>query len=168
MELLIGLKSLKDVGIFHRDIKPANFLYNPHTRKGIIIDFGLAEVDPTHQERFKAENRSLKRKPEKREYDLHLMLHNKLNDCLSSVGQNKIGTESYMPIESLLRHHRQCYESDIWPVGVILLSFVLRKYNPFNHITGQPLLDCKGKPVLDSKNTFLVYHLLQLATLLGK
>ena len=41
-ELLIGLKSLKDLGIYHRDIKPANFLYNPTTKKGMIIDFGLA------------------------------------------------------------------------------------------------------------------------------
>ena len=28
-ELLIGLKNLKDLGIYHRDIKPGNFLYNP-------------------------------------------------------------------------------------------------------------------------------------------
>jgi len=37
---------LKELGIFHRDIKPNNFLYNPDTKRGMIIDFGLAEVDP--------------------------------------------------------------------------------------------------------------------------
>lgn len=46
IELLIGLKNLKDLGIYHRDIKPGNFLYNPETKKGMIIDFGLAELDP--------------------------------------------------------------------------------------------------------------------------
>jgi cell division control protein 7 len=44
-ELLKAAKSLKDLGIIHRDIKPANFLYNPKIRKGILIDFGLSEID---------------------------------------------------------------------------------------------------------------------------
>jgi cell division control protein 7 len=44
-ELLKGLKNLKDLGIYHRDIKPGNFLYNIQTRQGMIIDFGLAEID---------------------------------------------------------------------------------------------------------------------------
>lgn len=48
-ELLIGLKNLKDLGIYHRDIKPGNFLYNPDTKRGMIIDFGLAEIDPKFQ-----------------------------------------------------------------------------------------------------------------------
>jgi len=37
---------LKDLGIYHRDIKPSNFLYDETTRKGVIVDFGLAEIDP--------------------------------------------------------------------------------------------------------------------------
>lgn len=36
---------MKDLGIFHRDIKPSNFLYNPKTKKGVLADFGLAEID---------------------------------------------------------------------------------------------------------------------------
>ena len=48
-ELLVGLKNLKELGIYHRDIKPGNFLYNPDTRRGMIIDFGLAEIDPKFQ-----------------------------------------------------------------------------------------------------------------------
>lgn len=49
MELLIGLKSLKEVGIYHRDIKPGNFLYNIQKKTGIIVDFGLAEIDESHE-----------------------------------------------------------------------------------------------------------------------
>lgn len=41
----MGLRNLKELGIYHRDIKPGNFLYNPDTKRGIIIDFGLAEID---------------------------------------------------------------------------------------------------------------------------
>ena len=44
--MLKGLKNLKDLGIFHRDIKPDNFLYDHQTKKGMIIDFGLSELDP--------------------------------------------------------------------------------------------------------------------------
>ena len=39
-----------------------------------------------------------------------------------------------MPLESILHHTNQSYQSDIWPVGVILLQFVVRKYNIFNNV----------------------------------
>lgn len=51
-ELLLGLKELKGLGIYHRDIKPGNFLYNQDTRRGLIIDFGLAEIDPRYLEQM--------------------------------------------------------------------------------------------------------------------
>jgi cell division control protein 7 len=42
---LKALLVLKQNGIYHRDVKPGNFLYNPETKKGILIDFGLSEID---------------------------------------------------------------------------------------------------------------------------
>lgn len=48
-ELLLGLKELKSLGIYHRDIKPGNFLYNIEKKRGLIIDFGLAEIDPLYK-----------------------------------------------------------------------------------------------------------------------
>lgn len=48
--MLKGVRTLKDLGIYHRDIKPQNFLYNRFTRKGVIIDYGLAEVDKNFYE----------------------------------------------------------------------------------------------------------------------
>ena len=30
-------------------MKPGNFLYDPESKRGMIIDFGLAEIDPKFQ-----------------------------------------------------------------------------------------------------------------------
>jgi cell division control protein 7 len=43
--LLTAVKHLADHGIMHRDIKPSNFLYDPDTRTGLLIDFGLSELE---------------------------------------------------------------------------------------------------------------------------
>ncbi len=43
LELLLALNKLKQKNVFHRDIKPENFLYNPKTKHGVLIDFGLAQ-----------------------------------------------------------------------------------------------------------------------------
>lgn len=43
-ELLLALKKLKDYGVVHRDLKYLNFLYNLKERRGILIDFGCAEI----------------------------------------------------------------------------------------------------------------------------
>ena len=56
------MKSLKDKGIYHRDIKPGNFLFNKEKKIGIIIDFGLAEVDKAYQDQLKLVDKSKMRK----------------------------------------------------------------------------------------------------------
>lgn len=44
-QILNAVKHLSDKGIVHRDIKPSNFLWDPKSKKGILIDFGLSEVE---------------------------------------------------------------------------------------------------------------------------
>lgn len=43
--LIKAIKQLADHGIMHRDIKPSNFLYDPDTKTGLLIDFGLSELE---------------------------------------------------------------------------------------------------------------------------
>jgi cell division control protein 7 len=42
--LLTAVDHLAEYGVMHRDIKPNNFLYDPATRTGLLIDFGLSEI----------------------------------------------------------------------------------------------------------------------------
>jgi cell division control protein 7 len=58
--LLLGLKGLKQAGIFHRDIKPGNFLYSRAQKRGVLVDFGLAELDLNYAKRLGKEIASLK------------------------------------------------------------------------------------------------------------
>ena len=43
--MLRAVEHLAKKGIMHRDIKPANFLYDKRTRSGLLIDFGLSELE---------------------------------------------------------------------------------------------------------------------------
>lgn len=43
--LLKAVEHLANHGIMHRDIKPANFLYDKESRTGLLIDFGLSELE---------------------------------------------------------------------------------------------------------------------------
>ena len=45
--LFEALAYIHHCGIIHRDLKPTNFLYNLRTRRGLLVDFGLAEYAPT-------------------------------------------------------------------------------------------------------------------------
>ena len=42
--MLNSVDHLAENGVMHRDIKPNNFLFDPKTRTGLLIDFGLSEI----------------------------------------------------------------------------------------------------------------------------
>ena len=75
------------------------------------------------------------------------------------TGKNRTGTESYAPLETVMRFGNQTYAADIWPVGVIFLQFVLRKNNIFNSVRIIQK-DC-------AKNHFFVNYIIQLASFYG-
>ena len=61
VSLFLGLEHVHGRKIIHRDVKPryftlalyplngSNFLFNPTTRQGVLVDFGLAEVIPVNE-----------------------------------------------------------------------------------------------------------------------
>ena len=86
--LLQAVKHLSDNGVIHRDIKPSNFLYDLKTQTGLLIDFGLSEieVDPNGRPKKYPENENVKRIA-----SLQRTLRIK----------NRQGTNGYMPPEAL-------------------------------------------------------------------
>jgi cell division control protein 7 len=153
-ELLNSIKIMKNLGIYHRDIKPGNFLYNPKEKKGILIDFGLSELDQEFFQKFQRQEKDNTAASAKIE------LYKNIFKCSKIVGTNKIGTESFMPLESIMRYKTQSYAVDIWPVGVIFLQFALRKYNIFNNVR------MMNKPQ-DVKNYYHITFIMELADIYG-
>ena len=142
-QLLEALCCLHAHGVTHRDVKPANFLYDPGERSGMLIDFGLAEVNPNFQPILP---------PAKTEAFLALKRLHKG----SKTGVR--GTRGFLAPECLFESECVTSAVDIWGVGVILLSFLSGRY-PFFRFSPA---SCVRK--LD----FRVQGLLQLALLWGR
>lgn len=114
-QLLSAVKHLADRGIVHRDIKPSNFLWDPKSKKGILIDFGLSEVE--------TDENSNPMKWEDNEIVQQIVeLQKKMNI------KNRTGTKGYMPPETIFSSPTQGSAVDIWAIGVIMLSFMMRRH----------------------------------------
>lgn len=100
-QLLSAVKHLSDHGIVHRDIKPTNFLWDPIDKKGILIDFGLSEVE--------TDENGEPRKNGDNEYVKNIVdLQKKMSI------KNRTGTKGYMPPESIFNSPNQGSAVDIW------------------------------------------------------
>ena len=171
-ELLLGLKQLKEIGVYHRDIKPANFLYNRQARRGIIVDFGLAELDWKFVEKvdttFKQYGSDID-EIDGEEYNRYMALkkakecYETIKDCLKSIGINKVGTESFVPLETIMEVKGQDYPSDMWPVGIILLQFISKRYTVFSNLK-IPMDQATTK----TKSTYYISFILELAIVFGE
>jgi cell division control protein 7 len=91
--MLKAVEHLANKGIMHRDIKPSNFLYDKDMKTGLLIDFGLSELELT-QANYK---------PVKYENDETVKKIASLQKSLKI--RNRTGTKGYMPPEALFNYH---------------------------------------------------------------
>ncbi|KAF3912943.1 PAK-2p27 [Orbilia brochopaga] len=128
--LFTALKFVHAKGILHRDIKPTNFLYDCSKGRGVLVDFGLAERESddgtcTCLNAAEINRRDLK------SYNLQLGGYPK-NDQRPSKRANRAGTRGFRAPEVLFKCNAQTTKIDIWSAGVILLTFLSKRFPFFN------------------------------------
>lgn len=131
-EMFEALNFVHDKKIIHRDIKPTNFLYDPFKKRGVLVDFGLAEQEfpascrdssavgycPCYiHEKFKQEE-VVKGYPK--------------DDTRPGRRANRAGTRGFRAPEVLFKCPNQTRKIDIWSAGVILLTLLTRRFPFFN------------------------------------
>jgi len=161
-QLLKALSYLETLGVVHRDIKQSNFLYNPETKAGVLIDFGLAEITT---EKI-TELHLPKRKKDDNEV---LELYKIILDQQTKIGNKKIGTEGFMSLDQLMMADYQSHEVDLWSAGVIFLEFLVRKHPFFrNPRIRKEKRKGKGNEKELVEVEYLLIYLVELSLLFGK
>jgi len=133
--LFTALSFVHARNILHRDIKPTNFLYDPHNRRGVLVDFGLAEREGVDSKPCMCHDDPVARKARLR------AAHHASNapnngypkqDTRPSRRANRAGTRGFRAPEVLFKCTEQTTKIDIWSVGVILLTILSRRFPFFN------------------------------------
>ncbi|KAK4442689.1 kinase-like protein [Podospora aff. communis PSN243] len=121
--------------ILHRDIKPTNFLYDPDTRRGVLVDFGLAEREGVDSKPCLCHDDPAARKLKIREAANNNPVPPNAypkSDTRPSRRANRAGTRGFRAPEVLFKCTEQTTKIDIWSVGVILLTILSRRFPFFN------------------------------------
>ncbi|KAK5064571.1 hypothetical protein LTR84_000404 [Exophiala bonariae] len=139
--LFHALSHVHRAGILHRDIKPTNFLYDHSQRKGVLVDFGLAERQGTDwQPCLCMESREKRKDKFLNSYAVQVLQSQAdlistgypKSDTRPSRRANRAGTRGFRAPEVLLKCTSQTTRIDIWSAGVILLTLLARRFPFFN------------------------------------
>ena len=139
--LFLALHSVHRAGILHRDIKPTNFLYDHAKRRGVLVDFGLAEKQGTDwQPCLCLEHRDKRKERFMNSFAVEFLQSQPdtqstgypKNDPRPSRRANRAGTRGFRAPEVLFKCTSQTTKIDIWSAGVILLTLLARRFPFFN------------------------------------
>ncbi|KAJ8063969.1 hypothetical protein OCU04_007815 [Sclerotinia nivalis] len=135
--LFTALKAVHAQGILHRDIKPTNFLYEPERKRGVLVDFGLAERE---EEDCKSCLCTRDYDVRKRKLEHSVAIQNlpsagyPKHDSRPSRRANRAGTRGFRAPEVLFKCQEQRTKIDIWSAGVILLTILSKRFPFFNSV----------------------------------
>ncbi|TPX34150.1 hypothetical protein SmJEL517_g03136 [Synchytrium microbalum] len=160
-ELFEALKHVHSKNIIHRDVKPSNFLYSRPRKRGVLADFGLAQVIALDIQREEKPVPPKKRRVDAQIEAQLIAARGKpgylVNDTRPSAKANRAGTRGFRAPEVLFKVQHQTTAIDIWSVGVIMLSLFTGLF-PFFQSNDD------GEALIEMGNLFGKKALKELAT----